>query len=516
MSESVNEFHPYDWRQEKEPELFAFELPHSKELEYDPYNKEVVLGPLRSVIEEARIEVGFEVWKSSEGKGFVESEVPTLSVDAKLLFGAMSLYEQSTDENDDIKTFGENLASKHGIVDYRLSKDMQERWQTRCAMESASAKVIDALEAQIQGDADKSYIAAKILASHPGDVIDDYGHVLAQDFAIIGAEFDSNGIGELLVEDIDNGVFDSHIARDMLYKNRREVHEGKPSAVTSGVAKFIDMTKYLLGTDNDHEAIYALTTQEGMSKWHPDIKKQFDQAKQDMAQSIVKRHEVRRDYSYSIGVLLKPIKESEFASLCRKNPRAQLGRIRADGVQTRLEEIQSSVQRKRPKSAKKVGLVARRAAEANEEESKTDPKERNLQFVDIAGNTFSEDSKEFKKMIGDYVSAHPEDIDSFKQDIKKSLDYLRDPVKTNGYARGIQPLKTRNAVFTMADGKKKRIQRFRPSLGTGVSLSCKLSHTTRILFVEHEGAINIMGIADKDDIYKLLQKFGVNSKDRRG
>lgn len=507
---------PYDW-QEKDPNLFAFEAPRPIELEYDPYNIATVVDSIRPDIDEARIAMGYSgEWTHAMKVDYIEAEPMPFTIPSRIGFGAISLYEQST-EFDNIEDFIKDLADRRSVDGEALLKDVSKFMTRRGAMEKHSSKITEAIEAEIGDDVDKAYILTKFLSSHPADIANDYHAVLGQDLLVLGSEFDATDLGTISKVNIREHVFDSHIARDLLYRNRREVQEVKPSSLASCLSKMIDMAKYHLQTDNDHQAIDSLTSAEAMQHWQPEARKQFLQAKENLEKGITERYEARRSIAYGIGVLIKPIKEEEFASLCNQALGFQKGKVRSDGRQTRVEEIQSNIKKRKTGNSKKIGAIAKKGSNSPDRDGTAEKvKQKTLQFVNLYGETFPEESDEFKKIIREYLSGHLEDIDSFKQDLRKSLDYLRDPVKTNGYARGIQPLKSRNAIFTMEDGTRKKIQRFRPGMGTGVSLACKFSQKTRILFVEHEGAVNILGIADKDDISKLLQKFGVNTKDRNG
>lgn len=511
---------PYDYEQDQGLVFSGGAMETQQDIYGNPYDIEVVLGQVRPVAAEAIQALNLNHWQAEAGhrSEFVEQVVPRITPHEQFVFDILSLHEQSTDEKT-IVEFIEEVSEKHSLrEDPNLTSYLVDLHKTRDVTEEFSGKITGAIEQVMDADETSraDYIVAKMLAAHPGVTVDDLEAIVVQDLVAVGAEFEATDLyGELKCR-VASGEFDYHIAEDLLYGNII-APEKSDEKTRQALGQMIGMTERLLRTEDKHKVIERLTEEGMLQLWSPDARRTFDAAKKELADAIQRRFTNRRDFAYSAGILLKQASPANIERYITKFPASTKGATRKDGQITSTEAVRLNVKRRQGNRAKPMGGTALKGAKAKTKETDTPPV-RKLFSINSRGEVFDDQSDEFKTMIREYIAEHPHEENELKAAVGSAFEYLRDPVRTNGYARGIQPIKEGSVKFG-PNSKRHKLYRFRPNQGTGVSASCKTAQKMRILFVmdpDNGNNIHLMGISDKDAISKLYRKFGVaNIKDKR-
>lgn len=489
-----------------------------KERDFNPYNIETLLTEVEPQLQEVvkRVDVSYKA--ACDIREYIDGSIPKIEPERKIIQGLANLFRESA-EFDDLDGLISYTVDKYDIaINPALKKNVQGHLDYRDKIMQSSSQVSEAVENLIDEDSDKAYVVAKILGSHAAVAVKNPIHIIVKDYLILATELDYTDLANTLEFDIQEGEFDGHIARDLLYEHRRRTHQGSESAIDSPISKMVDMAKLLMGTDDEHLAIDFLSNSKVMETWQPESRKLFDKYKNDLAKGIASRREARLAYAYTSGALGRKCSEKELANLFRQMPEIKRG-TNGGGKQTRAEimmnRVNAGANKGRKKSSRPKKSIGRVAMSPNRDEAEAQLPLRKLQYVNSLGQVFNEDSDEFKDMIKAHIGERKgsASIDRIKNDITKILESLKRPTKSNGLVRGVNHLRGDSFISLAGsdDHSKLKVQRFQPSKAAGVPLSCKVSHSTRVLFVENDGIISIMGITDKKNIHRILRQFGLST-----
>ncbi|HSH55972.1 MAG TPA: hypothetical protein VK983_04050 [Candidatus Limnocylindrales bacterium] len=355
----------------------------------------------------------------------------------------------------------------------------------------------------------EQYTTLKLLAeNHKRDevtVADGLRMLLASKAIMAPEDDDTPELPQYLAERLDEGVYDRHVAVDVLTHLHRqepeEVYEPyKPvRSMLELVAAYEEIRSEALSqSEQALETVAIAGLSRVVDSWPPEAKRAFGSIKTSLSRHVL---ELFNDSIYDMRATgLTP----------EKPTKADLHARMAEYIQAVQGDAKSTTQivrkgrdalRRQSATAPRQALPAGSALPA--EQAATEPQARTLVWIDPAGNRYERTAEEFDILFDDFFKKGVRDSEVV-EDINKALDYLA-RVQRGQERVGIEPF-AKNA--TRGTGQK--LYRFRVDQAAGLSVLSDAVKKSRIIFSRlSNGSIQIHGIVSKDDIPEFNRSKGL-------
>lgn len=450
------------------------------------------------------------VMSSADRKNYISEKIPAVQSRTQAGLYVIGLYEQSADDQP-LEAFVDQLTQRINLrTDDTTMPALQRVIDNQKRYEHRARDVIRAIEYVSEGSDAVQYGVAKMLAAHPADIVDDMHAVVVRDYAVIGAMQDETDLFSDNVHRIEHGDYDEHIARDLLLEHLEGTAESSGKQIDREVENMLKLTARLVsGGEITPEVIDQLSQPEALVLWPQEARRLYEQRKEHLIVSLQKRFDTASRRALAYGYVSPMITERDLQVLVDQNSADLKVQTRHNPQRARMEEIQRSTH-KRAKVSKGAGKTATKQTAQSRAEKEMPP--RTLVFTKKSGERFEEGSDQFKAMVEDYISKHPGQ--GLELAVEKVLDYLRNPVVSNGLTKGVVAMSNASVKFADNSAKPRKLFRLRPNQATGIKLASRTAQKMRVFYAtdkDDASTILIMGIADKTTSGSLLKSLGIRS-----